>query len=450
MSNEFAKAFDSANYEHKLPPWHDRPCKPSNIPAATQRAIDVYMMSQKPNGEMGGIGWWQTANGYTAMALHDKWAGQRHNYPKIAEVMKKCEQECHNGFINEFNDDTLWWGLLCCHMFELEKDVWFIAKAKAIWQHIKTGKSVCGKGQYQFNGQDMEGAVFWTTRPGEGQINSITTGLFAQLSARLALIEQKRGDSNKSAHGQVNGRPSSKGSTDEKERDRRGSWRGFGGFLNHAQKNIKEASSAAGVMSRQAKIENYISTARTALAWILRCRYKPREAVVLDTIRLKKQEAVDWTFTYLTGVTLGACALMFEATREKLFMTLACHMAHRAMRNPGWVEGDGVLTEHGSYGRGKHDPMKNNDSVGFKSVLIRELGILLAIIRRTACALPEAKIEEQLIAKFLAINYEALQNRNCNANGQYGPWWAGPMEYPTSHSQMAVLDVMAAARLIDR
>ncbi|GAB7363982.1 hypothetical protein MBLNU230_g4542t1 [Neophaeotheca triangularis] len=452
MSNEFAKAFDAANYEHKPPPWHDRPCKPSSIASESQRAIDVYMMSQRPNGEMGGIGWWQTANGYTAMALHDKWSGQRQNYPKIAQAMKKCESECHKDFINEFNDDTLWWGLLCCHMYELEKDGWFLEKAKVIWQYIKNGKSCCGRGQYHFNDQDMEGAVFWTTRPGEGQINSITTGLFAELSVRLALIEMKRGDAtlhpnnnNTSRPSSKERRPSSRDTTEEK----RSSWRGLGGFLNSAQKTLKETTTPL-ITPNKALIETYLSTARTSLAWILRCRYRPREAVVLDTIKLKKQESLDWAFTYLTGVTLSACVLMYEATREKLFMVLACHMAHRAMRNSAWVEADGVLTESGAYGKGKHNPVDNNDSVGFKSVLVRALGVLLAVIRRTGCTLPEARMEEALVGKFLAIQFEALRHRNCNDSAQYGPWWAGPMEKPTSHSQLAVLDVMAAVKLVDR
>ena len=31
-----------------------------------QQAIDVFLLSSQSNGEIGGIGHWQTANGYTA------------------------------------------------------------------------------------------------------------------------------------------------------------------------------------------------------------------------------------------------------------------------------------------------------------------------------------------------------------------------------------------------
>lgn len=61
------------------------------------------------------------------------------------------------------------------------------------------------------------------------------------------------------------------------------------------------------------------------------------------------------------------------------------------------------------------------------------------------------KEHEQLkseIGDFIEKQFESLRKNNTNGNGQYGPWWGGPMEMPTSHSQMAVLDVMAAIHLV--
>lgn len=297
-------------------------------------------------------------------------------------------------------------------MYAIGGDHWFLEKAKGIYRHINSKSSVCGRGQISFKDQDMEGACFWTTKPGEGQINSISSGLLAELSVRLAIAD---GDS-------------------KPGKERHPHFSKLQSVLGHGQPSC----------------DDYMQTAHCTLGWILRCRYRPRDGIVLDGIRLKKGEAVNWTFTYTTGVVIGASALLYEATGEEKYMTLACHMAHRAMRNKSWVEDNGVLTEHGSYGHGRHDPAKNNDAVGFKSVLLRELGTLYEVIRKTNASNQDAQRTAGLIKTFVNINFESQQQRNTNGNGQYGPWWNGPFERPTSHSQMAALDVMAAVHLVNR
>jgi uncharacterized protein YyaL (SSP411 family) len=290
----------------------------------------------------------------------------------------------------------LWWGMLCLHMYSIKEDQWFLDQARGIWRHVR--RSVCRKDEVFFQGRDMEGAVFWTTRPGEEQINAITTGLFAELSVRLALVAK----------------------SESRELD--------------------------------VSYEEYIETARCSLGWILRCRYRPRQGLVLDNIKLKQGKVNDWIFTYNTGVTLGVCALLFEATEEEEYMTLARHMAVKAMTRTGpkgWVEDDGVLTEKRAYGRGTHDPWKPNDAVGFKAVLIRQLCTLYGVINRMRYWDEKTLLLGNMIKNFIGINFRSQLERNTNGKGQYGPWWAGPFECPTSHAQMAVLDVMAAVRLVN-
>jgi hypothetical protein len=384
--------------EYEPPPsWMDNICvPPQGCQNITQRAIDIYMLSKKANGEMGGIGWWQSANGYTGMALHDLWSGNSHNYDTLCTAIQQCEAR-HKDLINVFNDDTLWWAMLCLHMCSSKGDDWFLERAQAIWKHIKC--SVCKRGQVYFEGKDMEGAVFWTTKPDEEQINAISTGLFAELSVRLALVTK----------------------AEFKDLD----------------------------ISK----EEYVEAARCSLGWILRCRYRPQQGLVLDHIKLKQGKAVDWIFTYNTGVALGVCALLFEVTRDDVYMNLAIHMAFKTMTRTGprgWVEDDGVLTEKHAYGRGTHDPWKPNDAVGFKAVLIRQLGTLYDVIDRMERPDTKPLLLRNMIREFININLRSQLDRNTNGEGQYGPWWAGPFECPTSHSQMAVLDVMAAVRLMSR
>jgi predicted alpha-1,6-mannanase (GH76 family) len=431
---EFQEAFrHAAETNHQPPPWANTQTQlPPNLNETTQRAIDIYLLSEQPNGEIGGIGWWQTANGYTAIALHDHYSHSNHNYQRLADGIRKCESN-RKGLINEFNDDTLWWAMACLHVYALGRDPWLLHTAKAIWQHIRAKNSVCGRGQVMFQQQDMEGACFWTTREDEGQINSISSGLYVELSARLAVLEASAGlpgDHTSS---------SSHSSSSEKH--------------PHLSKLMHLAGVSPSHNMQPVSHSDYLSAAHCSLAWILRCLYRPADGIVLDGILLKANEKRDWAFTYLTGQAIGACTQLYAATNDANYLSLAIHMAHKGMRNPGWVVPEtGVLHERGAYGKGNHDPMLNDDAVTFKQVLVRHVGNLYEVMRRSgeASGLSREKLETEvrLIRTFVEINFANLLANNTNGNGQFGPWWEGPFECPTSHSQLAVLDVMATVRLV--
>lgn len=166
---------------------------------------------------------------------------------------------------------------------------------------------------------------------------------------------------------------------------------------------------------------------------------------------LKQDQEVDWTFTYVTGIAMGVCALLYELIGQPEYLELALHIANKAMRNPSWVEShNGVLTEPGAFSKGKHDPWEAGDGVGFKAVLMRQFGTVYEVLMRTRPDNQKAMATAALIKKFINVNFKSQQERNTNGNGQYGPWWNGPFEAPSSHSQMAALDVMAVARLVNR
>ncbi|TIA45304.1 hypothetical protein D6C79_05754 [Aureobasidium pullulans] len=273
-------------------------------------------------------------------------------------------------------------------------DPYYVDNAVKIWQHVR--RSMLSPGQAKVRDMDMAGAVMWTTRPNEDQVNAISTGLFSELSARLALLQKP-------------GRETAE-------------------MLDAAEKSF---------------------------AWIERCRYRSNECIVLDTIKLKSQECVDWTFTYCTGQAIAAATAIFATLsfgqqgsqcNKSLheYLSLACNMARKAICRNGWVEKDGILTEAGAYGKGNHEPWKNDDAVGFKSVLLRSLAKLLKVLRDTN---QEPDLQHQL-TEFIMKQFDSSQKNNTNGNNQYGPWWAGPMEMPTSHSQMAALDIMAAIHLV--
>ncbi|KAK5167497.1 uncharacterized protein LTR77_007196 [Saxophila tyrrhenica] len=369
----------------QTPSWLTTPIPPPQNPdRIAQEAFHQLLTHQRPNGSVTGIGWWQLANAYTAIALWNLSSdhGSRAWYDLLSRAIRQCERR-QRGLINAFNDDSCWWALLCVHMYSFSGEGWFLTQAEGVWRAIRDDGSVCRNGEVLFKGEDMEGGVFWKRRrSGNGCVNAISTGLYAELSVRLALVEMKR---------------------------------------------AREGEGEREMVGRE---------------------YRPRKGMVLDHIDLNKDKRVDWTFTYNTAVALGTCALLFEATREEEYMILACHMARRSMNRPGWVEDNGVLTEKGAYGKGNHDPLKDNDSVGFKSVLIRQLGTLYDVLERTGCPNSEAQDVKDMIRKFVYINFQSQVERNTDGRGRYGPWWNGPFECPTSHSQMAVLDVFAAAQTV--
>lgn len=122
----------------------------------------------------------------------------------------------------------------------------------------------------------------------------------------------------------------------------------------------------------------------------------------------------------------------------------ACQMARHAMRRSSWVDEDGTLTERGAYGKDNHEAWKNDDAVGFKAILLRSLAKLYMVLR-------DYDLDHELqnlLRAFVQKQFDSLQQKNTNHKGQYGPWWNGPMDTPTSHSQLAALDVMASIHLV--
>ncbi|EXJ85174.1 hypothetical protein A1O3_05849 [Capronia epimyces CBS 606.96] len=412
----------------------------------TQVAIDVFLASKQANGQISGLGYWQVANGYTAIALHDSWTNTSGNVEVLNELLTEVEAN-QTDCIDDFNDDSMWWGIFLLDMYDLTRDSHHLAVAQNIWAHVR--EYVIPPGKYVINGTDMEGGVMWSNKNNETQVNAITAGLFSELSARLALtLAPAPGSASASVPAMVP--PDGSGSHRQE-------------FLDHA------------IFS---------------LFWILRCRYVPAQYLVLDHIDLETGQSFDWTFTYNTGQAIAASIAVYDAMKQvqpqpqtrptapthsnvaglspstyppthsniaalspspstDTYLDLACQMARHAMTRESWIDPDGTLTERAAYPGSppnQKSAAENDDAVGFKAVLVRSLAKLYRILSRD-CLYPD--VQDQLV-RFIAWQFQSLQERDTTANGtgQYGPWWAGPMDLPTSHSQLAALDVMAAIHAV--
>jgi predicted alpha-1,6-mannanase (GH76 family) len=366
-----------------------------SILGITQTAIDVFLQSKRDDGLIQGLTYWQVANGYTAIALHDTWTNTTTFSDQLDELIGKVEAN-QPDCINDMNDDSMWWAICSLDMFELTHQPKYLNMSEAIWEHVS--RYVIPHGKYVINGVDMEGGVMWSNKTAETQVNSITTGLYAELSARLSRFSQ---------------------ADDEHSRRR------------------------------------FLSSAIHSFSWILRAMFDPDEYIVLDHIDLQSHQTYNWTFTYTTGQTITASLAIYHAMRRDTgldliqaqtaaaYLDLACTLASTAMTRGAWVDGNGTLTEPGAYpgtGPSRKHAYENDDAVGFKAILLRSLARLYRVLLRDGSR-PEMRT--RLLA-FITQQYQSLQDRDTNGKGQYGPWWDGPMDLPTSHSQLAALDVMAA------
>lgn len=358
----------------------------------TQAAIDVFFGSKRDDGQVEGLWYWQVANGYTAIALHDTWSNTTTNVDILEELIVKVETNITD-CINEMNDDTLWWSMCSLEMFNLTRGSNHLNTAEAIWEHVN--HYVIPHGKYFVDGLDMEGGVIWSNKTDEVQVNTVTTGLYAELSARLANTQ-----------------------TDQ---------------------NVRAA---------------LLSSAINSFSWILRVMFDQDDYVVFDHVDLKTSQIYKWTFTYNTGQAMAAALAIYNAMRgapldiiqsqtANAYLDLACNIASRAMTRDGWVDQNGTLTEPGAYpgtGDNKKQAYENNDAIGFKAVLLRNLAKLYQSLLRDDS---HPDLQKQLAA-FIEHQFQSLQDNDTNGKGQYGPWWDGPRDLATSHSQLAALDVMAA------
>ena len=365
----------------------------------TQCAIDVFLACRKNDGLIDGLTYWQVANGYTAIALHDTWSNTTTYSTVLEDLVGKVSSD-HENCINGWNDDSMWWAIASLELSDLDHDPNHVTMAWTIWEHVD--RYVIPQGKYIFNGIDMEGSVMWTSRTNETQVNVITTALYAELSARLATLTTNKQNT-----------------------------------------------------------AIFLTAAITSLSWILRAMYEPSTFLVYDHIELLSGEVFNWTFTYNTGQTIAAAlaistALLHQHTQldpiqsqqATSYLDLACTLANHSLTNPSWISPEGILTDPSAYpgtGPVPIQPSQNNDGIGFKSILLRNLAKLFRVLRTTTT---HNEIQTQL-STFITNQYLSLQTNDTNEKCQYGPWWAGPMDLPSSHSQLAALDVMAAIHAIE-
>jgi predicted alpha-1,6-mannanase (GH76 family) len=119
-----------------------------------------------------GTGWWNSANGISALAnvgrdLHTR------EFDRIFENTFVVAQHQYPGFLNEFYDDEGWWALAWLDVYELRGGVRYRDMSESIFADMSGGWSeTCG------------GGIWW--KKNEHYKNAIANELFLSVAVRLA------------------------------------------------------------------------------------------------------------------------------------------------------------------------------------------------------------------------------------------------------------------------
>ncbi|GAB1522980.1 hypothetical protein RhiTH_006109 [Rhizoctonia solani] len=348
-----------------------------------QAAIDnIKQYVNYDNYELNGLGYWGSANTWSAMALKDKATGNQANRGIVSDALGNNIYWHPHYYKYEYNDDAMWWGTANIYAYRAYKDnallgaivtvvpfgssVVTAAHAAAGKHPLKTGtlKGTCG-------GTTMAGGVFWRTTANDMGMNAITTGLYMTLSAYLA---EATGDS------------------------------------------------------------KYTNAAILSANWIKNHRYSTSAKIVLDSINSADctTSADSFTFTYNSGKFVEGLAVLKDVTKDAQWTNLMTETVNAAVKSNHWQGSDGIITE-GQDG----DLNTNNDGRIFKAVFLRGL---TEVFQRSV-ADNNLRI---LIHSYVDVQYNALLDLASNG-ASYGVVWHGPYFGPTSWGQNAAVDVLVAA-----
>ncbi|KAF8211061.1 endo-1,6-alpha-mannosidase [Mycena galopus ATCC 62051] len=161
----------------------------------------------------------------------------------------------------------------------------------------------------------------------------------------------------------------------------------------------------------------YTSAAILSAQWIQGHNINAND-LVLDSV-----SASDCT----TSPLPGCLSVLGAVSGNTQWTTLMINILNAAVKTTVWQGTNGVITEGAS-------PTVDNDSVGFKAILIR--GLYEAWVRN-----PSNTALTTLIHSYGDVQYNALLELAATGN-TYSSSWLGPPQAFTSWGQLAALDVM--------
>ncbi|KAK0207696.1 endo-1,6-alpha-mannosidase [Armillaria fumosa] len=352
-----------------------------------QSAIDAIMPQlNSATGEFNGIGYWQSGNVFSVMAIQDWLAhttknkahvednlelvwGLWKNYDQYGTMTMRCggpkRQYTHTGLT----------AMTRCFNMQLTLGLMSRIKPDDHSSSVLTAdQASAGASPYKSvslvatcEGKSMVGGVFWRPVEDDPGMNSITTG-YAFLSAFLADIT---GDS------------------------------------------------------------KYTNAAIQSARWMQTLQINSN-GILLDSLNDHdcSRSPSTWLFTYNSGKFIEGLSVLANVTNDNTWSSLLANVVASAVKSSAWQGSDGIITEGAS-------PSSNNDGVGFKAIFIR--GLLEAWNRN-----PLYDDLRILIHSYVDVQYNALLTQVANG-GSYSSDWHGAAQNFTTWGQMAALDPLTVA-----
>ncbi|KAJ1307720.1 hypothetical protein OPQ81_001809 [Rhizoctonia solani] len=165
---------------------------------ATLLEENIKQYLDKESYEFTGLGYWVSANTYSAIALKDKITGTQTNRELVKAALKSNFEHHPHFYKYDFNDDALWWGTASIYAYQAYNDTIFLNYAIDNWKEaskyqITPAQAQAGKHPLKkdpikatCDGHNTTaGGVFWKTGAEDKGMNTITTSLYLALSTYL-------------------------------------------------------------------------------------------------------------------------------------------------------------------------------------------------------------------------------------------------------------------------
>ncbi|EIW78460.1 hypothetical protein CONPUDRAFT_145683 [Coniophora puteana RWD-64-598 SS2] len=334
------------------------------------------------NGGVQGLGYWQSANWLTGIANLDHFKSQTTNQQAVTDALNGAFSSYANYDQYGYNDDALWWGTAAYYGYRAYGDQNLLNNAIATWKNVNNyviTDAVASSGSLSSKSFSIEGSC-------NGQ--SMVGGVFWRPTSDDQSVNSVT----------------------------TGLFATLGAYLGEATGDSSYTTAAAASA-------NWIKNANTNSA-----------GLPLDTINGNNCQVTNWVFTYNTGKYIEALAVLASGDSNTWQSTLENTIV-AATKNAPWQGDNGIITEGSS-------DSTDNDSAGFKSVLIR--------------ALHEAWARNSgngdltgLVKAYTDVQWNALESlASTQGNGQtwFSTNWPGPGPSAlVPWGQLAAIDVLVSA-----